>query len=80
MADNQGPPEPPSAPESEATGNPAEESSRFPELEELQRDIERRLRDNRRFLERFMDEDFSAELDAEEGEAEGEESDDFEEL
>lgn len=31
----------------------------FPEFEELQRDIARRIRDNNRFLERVFDEDFS---------------------
>jgi hypothetical protein len=34
------------------------ESGRFDELEELRRDIERRIRDNQRFLERFMEEDY----------------------
>jgi hypothetical protein len=42
-----------------------DQGSRFPELEELQREVERRIRDNRRFLERFMDENF---VDEEEGE------------
>lgn len=49
----------------------------FPELEELQLEIERRLRDNKRFLERFLDEDFKDDEEAEDGEDEGE---DFEEL
>ena len=49
----------------------------FPELEELQQEIERRLRDNKRFLERFLDEDFTDEEEAEGAEDEGE---DFEEL
>lgn len=51
-------------------------TSRFPELDELQREVERRIRDNQRFLARFMDDDFDAE-EGEDGEA-GE--DDFEEL
>lgn len=54
----------------------ATEEARFPELEELQRDVEKRIRDNQRFLERFMDEDFP---DEEEGE-DGEEGEIFEEL
>jgi hypothetical protein len=51
-------------------------TSRFPELDELQREIERRIRDNQRFLAVFMDDDFVAE---EEGNDEAAE-DDFEEL
>lgn len=35
---------------------------RFPDLLELQDEIARRIRDNRKFLERFMDEDFEEEL------------------
>jgi hypothetical protein len=34
------------------------ETGRFAELEELRREIGRRIRDNQRFLERFMEEDF----------------------
>jgi len=43
---------------------------RFPELAEIQREVELRIRDNQRFLDRFMDDDFpegeedSAEEDA----------------
>ena len=39
---------------------PTEEtpSSRFPEMDELQSDINRRIRDNQKFLDRFMDDDF----------------------
>ena len=33
-------------------------TSRFPELEELQNDVSRRIRDNQKFLDRFMDEEF----------------------
>lgn len=51
-------------------------TSRFPELEDLQREIDRRIRDNRRFLEKFLDDDFAEE--GEEGDADGEEE--FEEL
>jgi Mn-dependent DtxR family transcriptional regulator len=49
---------------------------RFPELEEMQREIAKRLADNRRFLERFLDDDFQ---DAEE-EKEEDAGEDFEEL
>lgn len=31
---------------------------RFPELEELQNDVSRRIRDNQKFLDRFMDDEF----------------------
>jgi hypothetical protein len=55
------------------SGNVRPESS-FPDLEELQREVERRIRDNRRFLERFMDDDF-----VDDGEPE-EEDETFEEL
>ena len=34
------------------------EPGRFAELEELHREIGRRIRDNQRFLERFMEEEF----------------------
>jgi len=54
-----------------------ETASRFPELDELQRDIERRLRDNQRFLERFLDDDFE---DESEDQEEGDEGEEFEEL
>lgn len=49
----------------------------FPELEELQQEIDRRIRDNKRFLERFLDEDFNDDEEAEDAEDEGE---DLEEL
>jgi hypothetical protein len=59
---------------------PAEEKKGklFPELEELQQEIDRRIRDNKRFLERFLDEDFNE--DDEESEAAEDEGEDFEEL
>ena len=41
---------------------------RFPELAELQREIDRRIRDNQRFLERFLDDDFDDEDPGEEDE------------
>jgi hypothetical protein len=46
------------------------------DLEELQREVEKRLRDNRRFLERFMEDDFPED----EEEPDGGEEEDFEEL
>lgn len=55
-----------------------EKQERFPELAQLQREVERRIRDNRRFLERFRDDDFEEMEEEEEG---GEdEGDSFEEL
>lgn len=59
----------------EEKGGEAPAESRFPELDELQREVQRRLKDNQRFLERFLDEDFGDEDEADEGEGE-----DFEEL
>jgi len=57
---------------------PAEpKESRFAELEALQQEIERRIRDNKRFLERFLDDDFNEDEEADIAEDEGE---DFEEL
>lgn len=43
--------------------DPPEQGTRFPELVEIQREIELRIRDNKRFLERFMDDDFAGEED-----------------
>jgi hypothetical protein len=40
----------------------------FPDLEELRLEVEKRIRDNRRFLERFLDDDFEDELEPEDGE------------
>ncbi len=43
------------------TTSPAESAgleTRFPELAEIQREVELRIRDNQRFLERFLDDDF----------------------
>lgn len=63
-----------------ASDAPAAEEKKgklFPELEELQQEIDRRIRDNKRFLERFLDEDFNDDEEAKDGEDEGE---DFEEL
>ena len=63
------------APERDAeTGKEESGTGRFPELDELQREIERRIRDNQRFLDRFLDDDFKDD----EGD-EGEPADDAEE-
>jgi len=50
--------------------------SRFPELDELQQEVARRLKDNQKFLAHFLDEDFSEDLDEEDEPS----PDDFEEL
>jgi hypothetical protein len=55
---------------------PEPEGNRFPELEDLQKEIDKRLRDNRRFLEKFMDDAFEEEEESEEEE----DGDEFEEL
>jgi len=63
-----------------ATGDQPESPApapRFPELEVLQQDIERRIRDNRKFLERFLDDDY---VDEEAADEDDETPDDFEEL
>jgi hypothetical protein len=60
----------------EEQANDGATTSRFPELDELQREIERRIRDNRRFLDGFMNDDFVAEEES--GDEPGDE--DFEEL
>lgn len=46
-----------SKPSAEKT-TPSEETERYPELAELQREIDRRIRDNQKFLDHFLDEDF----------------------
>ncbi len=51
-------------------------TSRFPEMDELQSEIDRRIRDNQKFLDHFLDKDYIEEEDDDE-EDEGE---DFEEL
>lgn len=65
--------EAPPAGESEPSPAPA---SRFPEMDELQSEIERRIRDNRKFLDHFMDTDFVDDEDEEDDD----EDDIFEEL
>lgn len=39
-------------------GNGEQTNARFPELDQLQQEITRRLKDNQNFLDNFMDEDF----------------------
>lgn len=51
---------------------PVETPSRFAELDELQREVAQRIRDNARFLERFLDEDYPDEDDDAAGEDEPE--------
>jgi len=64
-------------PEPETPAAEEKQGQFFPELEELQQEIDRRIRDNKRFLERFLDEDFN---DDEEAGNEEDEGEDFEEL
>ena len=49
---------------------PSEEESaspsRFPEMDELQNDIARRIRDNQKFLDHFLDKDYPEEDDDDE--------------
>ena len=53
------------------------ESGRFAELDELQREVARRIQDNQKFLQHFLDDDF----DESEGDEEaGDQEDDLEEL
>lgn len=54
---------------------PNKEESRFSELDDLQKEIDKRIRDNQRFLEKFMDDDFEEEESGEE-----EDGEEFEEL
>jgi hypothetical protein len=57
----------------------SEPASRYPDLDQLQQDVSRRLRDNQRFLDHFLDDDFMDELDTEGDELEVD-PEDFEEL
>lgn len=65
----------PTEPETDETPT----ASRFPELEELQNDVSRRIRDNQKFLDRFMDDEFIDDDPETTGEEENP-ADDFEEL
>jgi hypothetical protein len=60
----------------DTAGETPAEPSRFPELDELQREIARRIRDNQRFLDHFLDEDFVEETEEEDGDG----TEDFEVL
>lgn len=40
-------------------------TSRFPEMDELQSEIDRRIRDNQKFLDHFLDKDYVEEDDDE---------------
>lgn len=62
--------------EPKAGESPAEAENRFADLDQLQQEITRRIKDNQRFLERFMQDDFEQETDQEMA---GDEED-FEEL
>ena len=53
---------------------PPVEKSRFSELDELQREIAQRIKDNQRFLEGFLSDDYDDEDETED------ESTDYEEL
>ena len=53
---------------------PPVEKSRFSELDELQREIAQRIKDNQRFLEGFLADDYEDEDEA------GDDDTDFEEL
>lgn len=69
-------PKTPDSPPEQAPA-PTEAPSRYADLDLLQQEVEKRIRDNQRFLERFLDEDYPDE--AEETE-EGESDEEFEEL
>ena len=46
------------APDEAPTTEDSASPSRFPEMDELQSEIERRIRDNQKFLDHFLDTDF----------------------
>ncbi|NIQ93695.1 MAG: hypothetical protein GWO11_05675 [Desulfuromonadales bacterium] len=48
------------------------ETSRFAELDELQAEIQKRIRDNERFLDRFMDENYKDDEDEPDEDDDGE--------
>lgn len=65
---------------SEPTPNPeetpAESGNRFADLDQLQQEVARRIKDNQRFLERFMRDEF----EDEEGDGDTGTEEDYEEL
>lgn len=54
----------------------AESGNRFADLDQLQQEVARRIKDNQRFLERFMQDEF----EEEEGEEDAGADEDYEEL
>ena len=52
-------------------------TSRFPEMDELQSEIDRRIRDNQKFLDHFLDKDY---IEDEDDDDEDDDDEDFEEL
>lgn len=58
----------------------APSTSRFPELDELQNDVSRRIRDNQKFLDRFMDDEFVDDDPETSGADDDNADEDFEEL
>jgi len=66
-------------PETGTAETHSEPESRYPDLDLLQQDVSRRLRDNQRFLDHFLDDDFMDELDSDDEDVEID-PDDFEEL
>lgn len=52
-----------------APAESSETAPRFPELQELEEEIQRRIRSNQRFLQRFLDEDFQDDDEDEAGDA-----------
>jgi len=69
----------PAPTEKTVTETTSEPESRYPDLDLLQQDVSRRLRDNQRFLDHFLDDDFMDELDSEDDDVDID-PDDFEEL
>jgi len=58
----------------------SDSEKRLNELDELQQQVARRLKDNQRFLERFMDDSFEEEMEKELADDEDDEDETFEEL
>lgn len=64
-----------SDPEQQPDETAPSSGNRFADLDQLQQEVARRIKDNQRFLERFMQDDFEEENSEEDAEQE-----DFEEL
>lgn len=59
------------APEgSEDSEHAGQREERFRDLETLQQEVEKRIRDNQRFLERFLEDDFDEDEDEGDGDEE----------